>query len=250
MIDRLQRRLLILAALFLTLYALALSLSPAVRARSWEVAYRWDHWLGLLVWLAAFYLAHGQTSRWLPQRDPYLLPLGALLSGWGMLTSWRLLPTFGLRQSLWIAVAITVLILGLRLPGDLGFLRRYKYLWLTGSLLLTALTLFLGVNPMGFGPRMWLGCCGVYLQPSEPLKLLLIAYLAAYMADRQPYLPFLRTGRTASQDEGLFQASSQRESGDAGSGPALSGAPSPSLSLSPSSALAKWCLMRSSILLR
>jgi len=31
---------------------------------------------------------------------------------------------------------------------------------------------------MGFGPRLWLGCCGVYLQPSEPLKLLLIVFLA------------------------------------------------------------------------
>ena len=40
-----------------------------------------------------------------------------------------------------------------------------------------------GTNPLGYGPRLWLGCCGVYLQPSEPLKLLLIVYLAAYLAD-------------------------------------------------------------------
>ena len=33
---------------------------------------------------------------------------------------------------------------------------------------------------------LWLGCCGVYFQPSEPLKLLLVAYLAAYFADRIP----------------------------------------------------------------
>ncbi|RPJ49804.1 MAG: FtsW/RodA/SpoVE family cell cycle protein [Chloroflexi bacterium] len=31
-----------------------------------------------------------------------------------------------------------------------------------------------------------MGFCGIYLQPSEPLKLLLIAYLAAYLADRMP----------------------------------------------------------------
>lgn len=177
-----------LAALFLGIYGLALSLSPAVRARSWQVTYRWEHWLGFLIWVAVFSVAHWSSKRWLPDRDPYLLPVAGLLSGWGVLTIWRLMPTFGLRQSLWLCVAGSLLILGMRLPTDLGFLRRFKYLWLTGSLLLTALTLWLGTNPLGYGPRMWLGCCGVYLQPSEPLKLMLIAYLAAYLADRYPFL--------------------------------------------------------------
>ncbi len=47
-------------------------------------------------------------------------------------------------------------------------------------------TLLFGTNPGGVGPRLWLGCCDVYFQPSEPLKLLLIAYLAAYFADKLP----------------------------------------------------------------
>ena len=34
------------------------------------------------------------------------------------------------------------------------------------------------------GPRLWLGCCGIYFQPSEPLKLLLVIYISAYLADR------------------------------------------------------------------
>ena len=67
----------------------------------------------------------------------------------------------------------------------LVYLRRFKYVWLTSGLVLTAATLFLGTNPLGAGPRLWLGCCGFYFQPSEPLKLLLIIYLAAYLADRQ-----------------------------------------------------------------
>jgi cell division protein FtsW (lipid II flippase) len=52
------------------------------------------------------------------------------------------------------------------------------------------LTLLFGTNPMGIGPRLWLGCCGIYFQPSEPLKLLLVIYLAAYLADR----PLVRLG--------------------------------------------------------
>lgn len=104
------------------------------------------------------------------------------LAAWGSLTVWRLYPYFGIRQTLWSIIAVSILILGLRLPGDLEILRRYKYVWLTSGLLLTGLTVILGTNPSGIGPRMWLGCCGVYFQPSEPLKVLLITYLAAYLA--------------------------------------------------------------------
>lgn len=183
-VDRKQGRLLLLAALFLIFYATALSISPAVRARSWQVQYLWQHWIALLLWMVVFAVAHRQSARWLPQRDPYLLPIGALLSGWGLLLIWRLSPTLGIRQSIWLLIAAGILVMGFRLPADLNLFRRYKYLWLSGGLLLTALTLILGTNPLGYGPRMWLGCCGVYMQPSEPLKLLLVVYLAAYLADR------------------------------------------------------------------
>ena len=126
---------------------------------------------------------HALLSRELPRRDPYLLPSAALLSGLGLLTIWRLLPEFGLRQAIWLLLAGGVVVATLRLLADLTTLRRYKYLLLLGGLLLTAATLVFGVNPSGLGAEQWLGCCGIYLQPSEPLKLLLIAFLAAYLAD-------------------------------------------------------------------
>ena len=118
-----------LAALFLGLFALALTISPAIRARSWEVDYRWSHWLGVAVWLVGFGFIHLQTRVWLPQRDPMLIPLFSMLSGWGLLTIWRLTTYYGMRQSLWLALALVIFALGLRLPSDLYFLRRYKYLW-------------------------------------------------------------------------------------------------------------------------
>ncbi|MBT3391684.1 MAG: FtsW/RodA/SpoVE family cell cycle protein [Chloroflexi bacterium] len=183
--DKTQRRLFVLAALFVGFYALALTLSPAARARAWDVDYRIGHWLGYAIWLVGFALAMRETPRRLPKSDPLLLPLIALLSGWGLLTIWRLTFTYGLRQTIWLAVALGALIAGLRLKNLLDVLQHYKYIWLTSGLILTALTLFFGTNPLGYGPRLWLGCCGVYLQPSEPLKLLLIVYLAAYLADNR-----------------------------------------------------------------
>lgn len=188
-IDKIQARLLTCAALFLGFYAFALMLSPAARSRTWQVDYRWEPWIGFFAWLAAIILLHNQTARFLPNRDPYLLPVGALLSGWGILMIWRLTPSLGLRQSIWFLVATAIILLALRLPDLVDSLRRYKYLWLTSGLFLTALTLLFGSNPASpTGPRLWLGCCGFYIQPSEPLKLLLIIYLAAYLADH-PLIP-------------------------------------------------------------
>ncbi len=189
--DRLERRLLILAGAFLGAYSMALTLSNAVRLDSWQVNYRWGHWLGLLVWVGVVYLAHRQLARLLPERDPYLFPVAALLTGWGLLTIWRLSSVLALRQTAWLLLVGMAFILALRLDWKhaggriLTYLRRFKYIWLTSGLLLTAGTLFLGTNPLGAGPRLWLGWGDIYFQPSELLKLLLIIYLAAYLADSQ-----------------------------------------------------------------
>jgi len=191
--DRIESRLLFLAALYLLLFSIALTLAPAVRQRALEVELQWEHWLGYFVWLVTTIIVHRQLAKKLPERDPYLFPVGALMSGWGLLTIWRLFPAFGLRQSLWLGLGFCVFALGLRLPSSLAFLQRYKYVWLFAGLSLMALTLIFGTNPLGYGSRMWLGCCGVYLQPSEPLKLLLIAFLAAYLAERLPALQYGKT---------------------------------------------------------
>ncbi len=182
--DQNQSRLLLLAFAFLVLYSLTLSLSPAVRYHSWQVEYRWQHWIGLAIWLGGFSLIHRLTLKHLPDRDAYILPLVGLLAGLGLLTIWRLDNGFGLRQTLWIALSLLIFGGIISRPTVLPLLRRYKYLWLTGGLLITGLTFIFGTYPGGNGPHLWLGCCGIYLQPSEPLKLLLIIYLAAYLADR------------------------------------------------------------------
>ena len=181
-----EGRLLSAAALFLFLYSLILMLAPAVREHTWAATFRFSHWIGFAVWLVGVYAARHIAARRLPDRDPYLLPLAALLSGWGLLTVWRLDSTLGLRQAVWLLVSLGAFVGLAYAPPDLGFLRRYKYVLLGGGLLLTALTLLFGTNPGGAGPRLWLGCCGFYLQPSEPLKLLLVIYLSAYLTDRLP----------------------------------------------------------------
>lgn len=185
--DRIQSRLFSIAAAVLVAYSLALTLAPAVRLHSWMVAYNWRHWAGMLVWLAGFSLLHRSLIRRAPERDPYIVPIASLLTGIGILTIWRLNVNLGARQTVWLAISIGLFILGLRFPKIFGVLRKYKYVWAVGALIITGLTFFFGTYPGGTGPRLWLGCCGVYFQPSEVLKLCLIIYLAAYLADRWLY---------------------------------------------------------------
>ncbi len=194
-----QRSFLRWAGVFLFVNSVILTLSPAVRERSWDVDYRLAHWVGFLCWVAIFSILHRAISKRLPESDPYLLPAAALLSGWGLLTVWRLDSAFGFRQTIWLAISAAAFFAALQTPPNpILALRRYKYVLLVGGLLITALTLFFGSNPMGAGPRLWLGCCGVYIQPSEPLKLLLTAYLAAYLADRAPFSVNALKGKSAS----------------------------------------------------
>jgi len=180
-----QKRLLLLAFVYLALQALIITLSPAVRLRSWDADFRFTHWIALGLWGLAVSRAHHDISRKLPDADPYLFPAAAFISGWGILAIWRLDPLFGLRQAIWFAISVGLLALGTRL-GSVDFFRRYKYILLTGGLIITAFTLIFGTNPSGNGPRLWLGWGELYLQPSEPLKLLLLIFLAAYFSDKLP----------------------------------------------------------------
>ncbi len=176
----------ILAVVFVFLGSVVLTLSPAVRIHSWVAEYKWQHWVGFVIWVTGFSVFYQQSNRFLSDRDPYILPIITLLTGWGLLTIFRLTPSYGYRQTIWLAVSILGCILAFRFRNLLTVLRRYKYVWLTGGILLTLLTFFFGTYPGGSGPTLWLGFGTVFLQPSELLKLLLVVYLAAYFADSFP----------------------------------------------------------------
>ncbi|MDH3675662.1 MAG: FtsW/RodA/SpoVE family cell cycle protein, partial [Anaerolineae bacterium] len=124
--------------------------------------------------------------------DPILLPLVFFLCGLGLALIARLAPAFVSRQLFWLVMATALLLFVTLVPRNLNWLRRYKYTWLIGGLLLLASTLIFGVNPSGFGARLWLRVGDFFFQPSELLKLLLVVFLAAYLADRRRELVEVR----------------------------------------------------------
>ena len=188
--DRDWRELLliILAALFVGSGSLALSL-----ARLGTIA--WQHLWAPLVWLALLLGAHSLLRYYRINRDPFLLPLVGLLTGWGLIMLDRLAANFLARQVVWLLLAMAVMLFIAIVPRDLRFLRRYRYTWLFGGLLLLAATLLFGVNPSGFGATLWLKLPfmgQIFFQPSELLKLLLVVFLASYFDERQQLLKLSR----------------------------------------------------------
>ena len=185
-----ERQLLILGGLFLLVTALNLGIATD---QFWSPA-------GLLaVWLASAYLGHRLLNRLLPQRDPLFFPIALTLSGWGLFAIERLAPNFAWRQAAWMVLSLLVMLLVSTLPAHLRWLRRYRYTWLFGGLSLLLISIVLGVNPSGAGPRLWLGVAGLYFQPSELLKLVLVIFLASYLTDyRDDLAPGGRPGPLSS----------------------------------------------------
>jgi cell division protein FtsW (lipid II flippase)/cell division protein FtsI/penicillin-binding protein 2 len=181
--EKLQSRLFSLAAAFLFLNSVVLMFSTSVRMHTWIADLKWQHWIGFAVWLAGYSLVYRRSNRVLPDHDPYLLPIIGLLTGWGLLEIFRLDPDLGFRQTIWLGICLALVFVVMQFRQLLPILKKYKYIWLVSGLALTILTFFFGTYPGGVGPRLWLGCCGVYVQPSEFLKILLVVYLAAYLAD-------------------------------------------------------------------
>ncbi len=165
-----------LAGLFILVNHVALVI---VREQPW-----YNLW-PVLVWMVSAAFGHAFLSRQLPDRDPLIFPLVMFLSGWGINLVSRLVPSYTDRQTLWLVVSLGAMLAVTTFPRDLRWLRRYRYTWLIAGLGLLVISILLGQNPSGQGPRLWiwLGFGRIYYQPSELLKIVLVVFLASYLAE-------------------------------------------------------------------
>ncbi|MDQ6672579.1 MAG: FtsW/RodA/SpoVE family cell cycle protein [Chloroflexota bacterium] len=137
---------------------------------------------------AAGLLAATVWVRWrLPSADPLLLPIAATLAGLGQIMTSRLEPGLGPRQGVWIVIGLGMMTLVGLLPS-VGWLSRYRYTWATLAILLQVLTIALGKDPNGGGAALWFVVGPVSIQPTEAVKVLLVAFLAAYLEENRELL--------------------------------------------------------------
>ncbi len=135
--------------------------------------------------------------------DQLLLPAVAALGGFGLVMLNRMpqdlagtsVAGFELgmaaTQLLWFGVGIVAMLvvaIGLR---DDGILRHYKYTWAAIGIGLLVATLLLGYEVNG--ARLWIDLGPVSVQPGEFLKIVLVVFLAGYLAETRTLLTSART---------------------------------------------------------
>jgi len=143
----------------------------------------------------AIHLAFVVTGR---RMDQVLLPTAALLAGISLLLMQRLPQdlvtqeiagrelSLGPLQLVWIAMGFAILaVVAIFVRSD-GWLRRYKYTWAAAGIGLLLLVFLLG--EVTGGARLTLRLGPLAGQPSELLKVILVVFLAGYLAENRAIL--------------------------------------------------------------
>ena len=162
-----------------------------------------EGWRLLVVYGVALALVHFAQVLAGRRTDQVLLPTVGLLGGLGLLLMIRLPQDYvtqdfgslhlGLAelQTLWLCLGLAIVgVLAVAVRSD-AWLRMYKYTWALAGLGLLALTFAFGVDEGG--ARLTLVVGPFSGQPSELLKVILVVFLAGYLAE---YRPLLATERT------------------------------------------------------
>ena len=142
-----------------------------------------------IVFLALYLVAHVVTRLTVQEADPYVLPLGGLLTAIGVTEIYRIDPQDALRQSLWIVIGLGAFALTLVLfRRDYRTLESYKYLCGVGALVLLVLPALPKLGQRVNGARLWIHVGGLQIQPGEFAKILLIVFLAGYLREKREVL--------------------------------------------------------------
>jgi peptidoglycan glycosyltransferase len=135
---------------------------------------------------AAFIISHLAIRKLAPNADPALLPLVFVLSGLGIAFVMRLAPDLASRQVIWLFLAIAAMLVTLLLVRSIRRLGSYKYTLMLLGIVLLLLPIFIGTEH--YGSKIWLTFGGFSFQPGEIAKVLVVLFLAGYLADNREML--------------------------------------------------------------
>jgi cell division protein FtsW len=114
-------------------------------------------------------------------RDDTLLAIAVLLSSIGLAMVARLSPQLAQKQIVWLAFSLILAVAAGPAFDRFRVLAAYKYIWILGAIaLFVALALFgEEVN----GARLWIHFGPVRFEPVEVVKLLVVLFMASYLAE-------------------------------------------------------------------
>ena len=139
-----------------------------------------------LVFVGIFFLLHLLVRFMLPQADPFLLPITALLAAIGLTEIFRIRPALALTQGQWLLVGAALFVLTVLAVRDHMKLDRYRYIMGAIGLALLVATIVLGTTVNG--AKLWIHAFGFSIQPSEFAKLAIVIFLAGYLNDKKALL--------------------------------------------------------------
>jgi len=124
----------------------------------------------------------------LPDADPYLLPIVAVLASIGLVVIYRLNETLARDQAQWFVIGLIAFAATIILLRDYRVLERYRYLIAAGSLVLLLLPRIPGIGQQANGAYLGISLGPVSFQPAEFAKIGIIIFLASYLRDTRALL--------------------------------------------------------------
>ncbi len=140
------------------------------------------------LFLGLFLAAHLVLRATLPYADPYLLPIGGLLTAIGLTMIYRIEPNQAFRQGVWVVVGVAVFALACLFIRDYRGLDSVKYLLGLGAIALLFLPALPGIGTEINGARLWVHAGPIAFQPGEFAKVLMVVFLAGYLRDNREML--------------------------------------------------------------
>jgi len=143
-----------------------------------------------LLFLALCLAAHLVIRFSLPDADPYLFPLVAVLASVGIVMVYRINPVLARQQAQWMVVGLLLFaatILALRKQG-VGVLERYRYTIAAVAIFATVLPRFPGIGEQVNGAYLDIHLGSIAFQPSEFAKVAIVIFLASYLRDNRQVL--------------------------------------------------------------
>lgn len=142
---------------------------------------------GAVAVLAVFLAMHVTLRVRARHADPYLLPTVGVLVAIGLVELDRINPSLAADQAVWIAVGGVAFVATLVLLPDHRVLERYTYLIGLGAVGLLLATMVFGTRING--AKLWISIGGGQtVQLGEVAKVLVVAFLAAYLRDKRELL--------------------------------------------------------------
>lgn len=123
-----------------------------------------------------------------PDADPFLLPIAALLTVVGVTMIYRLDSQLVLSQWVWVLVGGASLAFVVVTFRNYAQLTQYKYLTALAGVALLLVPILPVIGAEINGARLWVRLGGFSFQPSEIAKLLIVIFLAAYLAEKRELL--------------------------------------------------------------